>query len=66
MFDLFFRVFLLRGPIRKSGSWHSAAPVVIAGDEKLKNGKIIFNLQVCYSACYFVAANVCGHKKCNL
>jgi hypothetical protein len=27
MVDLFFRVFLLRGPIRKSGSWRSAAPV---------------------------------------
>jgi hypothetical protein len=27
MVGLFFPVFLLRGPIRKSGSWHSAAPV---------------------------------------
>jgi hypothetical protein len=27
MVDLFFPVFLLRGPIRKSGSWRSAAPV---------------------------------------
>jgi hypothetical protein len=27
MADLFFRYFLLRGPIRKSGSWRSAARV---------------------------------------
>jgi hypothetical protein len=27
MVDLFFPVFLLRGPIRKTGSWRSAAPV---------------------------------------
>jgi hypothetical protein len=37
MFGLFFRVFLLRGPIRKSGSWHSAAIVSPARLKVLDN-----------------------------
>jgi hypothetical protein len=47
MFGLFFRVFLLRGPIRKSGSWHSAAIVDAATSSSLVHLFHLISFRIC-------------------